>query len=98
MQEHCVPAEEELRLMLSMARSGSSDARRALMEGCLPLVVAWTAPLRGQDMPFARMIEAGNLAMMEALRGPGLDPSQDLIPQLRLAVEQSLSRALNSKI
>jgi DNA-directed RNA polymerase sigma subunit (sigma70/sigma32) len=98
MQEHCVPSEEELALVLSMARSGSVEAQRALVEDCLPLVVAWTAPLRGQEARFSRLIEAGNMALIGALKGTDLDLGKALIPQLKGVVEKALARVLSQQI
>lgn len=91
MQEHAVLAEEDLAAYLDLARQGSPDARQALIEGCLPMVVKWVAPRRGDGLEFDRLIEAGNLGLMEALEG--LDSAAPLYGQLQAAVDAAVAKA-----
>jgi len=92
MQEHALLGEEDACSYLLLARRGSEAARRALIEGCLPLVLRWANSLRGKAMSFSHLIEAGNQALFKAIEEA--DPAQGpVLEQFRLRVEEAVSKA-----
>jgi len=97
LQEHAMPGEDDLRACLRQLRAGQAPAGRALIEGCLPHVLRWTEPFRGQGLPYSRLIEAGNLAVIQAVQLGALDPDQPLLEQLQEAVEAAALKSLPAK-
>jgi len=91
MQEHEPLGEEDACAYLEQARWGSQAAHRALIEACLPLVVACAASWRGRGQSFSSLIEAGNLALIKALTGLECSPLEGpLLAQLKAKIEEGL--------
>ena len=66
----------ELEEALQACSAGQVTARRLLEERHLPHVVAWTLPYRSLDVPYLRLIEAGNRALLKVIkRWQGHDPT-----------------------
>jgi DNA-directed RNA polymerase sigma subunit (sigma70/sigma32) len=73
---------------------GDERARRLLEERHLGLVIAWVQPYRGFGAGFMDLIEAGNRALLRALRRQAGMTAENLEDQLRTAVEESVESML----
>lgn len=79
----------ELEEALTAASNGQLSAKRLLEERHLRFVVACCLPYRPQPVPFLRLIEAGNRALLKLSRGwNGHDP-EAFRDALQAAVEQA---------
>lgn len=79
---------------LKACAAGQSTARRLLEERHLPHVVAWTLPYRSTDLPYLKLIEAGNRALLKAIkRWPGGNSSA-FLDGLQSDVEQACEELL----
>ena len=95
MREHDLLGEEDARAYLNQACLGSQAARRALIEACLPLVVHWASRFRGGVLTFSSLLEAGNLALLQAIAEAERQPVEGtLLGFLQARVELSLQSAL----
>ncbi len=73
-------------------KAGDEVSKRALIEAFLPMVVKWVAPLRGGHLTFASMIEAGNIAMIRALKDYAAQAEGSLAAFLEAAVTAEILR------
>jgi|GEM_PF-4190786 DNA-directed RNA polymerase sigma subunit (sigma70/sigma32) len=90
-QEHEPLGEEDACAYLEQARWGSQAAHRALIEACLPLVVASAAAWRGKGLSFLSLIEAGNLSLVKALAELETAPAEGpLLACLKAKIEEGL--------
>jgi DNA-directed RNA polymerase sigma subunit (sigma70/sigma32) len=86
--------QEELDRSFDAWMRGDERARRLIEERNLYCVVAWVQPYRGQGSSLECLIEAGNRALLRALRRqPGLKAS-NLEDHLRNAVEEAVESLL----
>ena len=88
----------ELEEALQACAAGQLTARRLLEERHLPHVVAWTVPYRMNDLPFLRLIEAGNRALLKSIKrwnDPAMDTST-FLDSLQNSVEQACEDLLKA--
>jgi hypothetical protein len=88
----------ELEAALRACAAGQPTARRLLEERHLPHVVAWSLPYRMTDVPFLRLIEAGNRALLKTVKrwnDPALDAGA-FLDCLQSSVEQACEDLLKA--
>ena len=88
----------ELEDALRACAAGQLTARRLLEERHLPHVVAWSLPYRISDVPYLRLIEAGNRALLKAIKrcnDPAMDASA-FLDSLQGSVEQACEDLLKA--
>lgn len=89
----------ELEETLKACAAGQVTARRLLEERHLPHVVAWTLPYRVSDVPYLRLIEAGNRALLKLIKrcqsGEPPDAST-FLDTLQTSVEQACEDMLKA--
>lgn len=84
----------ELEAAYGAWQRGDEPARRLIEERYLPRVVAWSLPYRGAGIRFKALIQAGNYALLRALRRPPVAAWQDLEEHLRQEVETAVEGLL----
>ena len=77
--------------------AGDERARRLIEEQHLSRVVAWVLPYRGQGIAFMALIEAGNRALLKALRRHPDLRLAGFEDHLRTAVEESVESLLMAR-
>lgn len=82
--------ERQQALLAQEAALGDEAAFRALVESCLPMVVAMAAGKRGRGLRLHALLATGNRALVQALR-QGVEPGA-LEASLELALESALAR------
>lgn len=87
-------ASSDLDEALKACAAGQSTARRLLEERHLPHVVAWTLPYRSMDVPYLKLIEAGNRALLKAIKRWQGGPAAAFLDSLQSDVEQACEELL----
>ena len=86
----------ELEEALLACAAGQGTARRLLEERHLPYVVAWTLPYRASDVPYLRLIEAGNRALLKLIKRWQGTEANVFLDQLQSSVEQACEELLKA--
>jgi DNA-directed RNA polymerase sigma subunit (sigma70/sigma32) len=80
----------ELKQAYMAWQEGDEAQRRLIEERYLPRVIAWVLPYRGAGLRFKALIQAGNYALLRALRQPPVASWQDLDEHLHQEVEAAV--------
>ena len=75
---------------------GQQTARRLLEERHLPYVVAWTLPYRATDVPYLRLIEVGNRALLKVIKHWQGGEAQEFLDGAQAGVEQACEEMLKA--
>jgi DNA-directed RNA polymerase sigma subunit (sigma70/sigma32) len=86
----------ELEETLQACLAGQATAKRLLEERHLPHVVAWTLPYRASDVPYLRLIEAGNRALLKAIKRCNSADASAFLDSLQSSVEQACEELLKA--
>jgi hypothetical protein len=86
----------ELEEALSACAAGQATAKRLLEERHLPHVVAWTLPYRASDVPYLRLIEAGNRALLRSIKRCSGGSAAEFLDAVQSSVEQACEELLKA--
>ena len=81
---------------LNACAAGQITARRLLEERHLAHVVAWTLPYRSTDIPYLKLIEAGNRALLKSIKQWSGGTGSAFLDRLQCEVEQACEELLKA--